>query len=155
MPSEPMTSEAIPQWCKDAATDLQLTYAISNKQRDEFAFIISRYAPAPSQVMEDGISLIAAERQRQIAKHGYTPQHDDEHNKGELLAAAAHLLADHSHNIDVQSCSWTDNEWIQELFHKHTGTIEGYAKAGALIAAEIDRLQRLTLAQPTPTGATT
>lgn len=93
---------------------------------------------------KDGVGLIAAERQRQIEKHGYTPEHDGEHYQGELLAAAAHLLSDGS-DIEVESTFWPDLDWIQELFNEHAGTIEGYVKAGALIAAEIDRLQRVAV----------
>ena len=36
-----------------------------------------------------GIERIAAERQRQQDVEGWTPEHDDEHNNCELLAAAS------------------------------------------------------------------
>ncbi|MFW6155839.1 MAG: hypothetical protein ACOC7J_00855 [Armatimonadota bacterium] len=36
-----------------------------------------------------GVSLIAAERERQIREEGWTPEHDDEHDAGELADAAA------------------------------------------------------------------
>ena len=32
---------------------------------------------------------IAAERREQLGKHGWTPEHDDEHEHGELAMAAA------------------------------------------------------------------
>lgn len=42
---------------------------------------------------QDGISIIAAERKRQIEVKGYTPEHDDAHDLGELgLAAALYAL---------------------------------------------------------------
>lgn len=36
-----------------------------------------------------GIELITAERLRQVAVEGWTPEHDDEHKRGELANAAA------------------------------------------------------------------
>jgi hypothetical protein len=35
-----------------------------------------------------GLSLIAAERQRQIEAEGWTSEHDDEHVNGEIALAA-------------------------------------------------------------------
>lgn len=37
----------------------------------------------------NGAELIAAERQRQIEREGWTPSHDDQHIHGELAAVAA------------------------------------------------------------------
>ena len=39
--------------------------------------------------MTSGIEAIAAERQRQIEAEGWTPGHDDTHDRGELARAAA------------------------------------------------------------------
>ena len=39
--------------------------------------------------MKTGIELIAEERHRQIEKEGWTPEHDDQHNAGDLVHAAA------------------------------------------------------------------
>ena len=36
----------------------------------------------------NGVQLIAAERTRQVADEGWTPEHDDIHDIGELLSAA-------------------------------------------------------------------
>ena len=35
-----------------------------------------------------GVDVIARERQRQIEREGWTPEHDDEHTRGELVGAA-------------------------------------------------------------------
>lgn len=81
------------------------------------------------------IDLIAAERQRQLDAEGWTPEHDDEHQGGELATAAAcYLLPDVCD--DWWPWAWnywkpTPNDRMREL-----------VKAGALIAAEIDRLRR-------------
>ncbi len=80
-----------------------------------------------------GTQLIAAERQRQMDKEGWTPEHDDQHRKSELLyAAEAYMFGD--------SDNWP---WDEESY-KPKNTIDDLIRAGALIAAEIDRLQRKT-----------
>ena len=44
--------------------------------------------------MKTGIELISAERERQITQEGWTPEHDDRHDIGELCSAAnAYLFA--------------------------------------------------------------
>ena len=92
--------------------------------------------------MKTGIELIAEERQRQIEVEGWTPEHDDKHTCGELTDAAicyastgywrrrAPLLW--PKNWEVKWWKPTPNDRIREL-----------QKAGALIAAEIDRLNRI------------
>ena len=103
--------------------------------------------------MKTGIELIAAERQRQVEQEGWTAEHDDEHTDGALIAAAAHLIEAHCDDFEgrtadvwVQSSNWPETPWIRELYEKHGGT-RALEIAGALIAAEIDRLQR---AAPNP-----
>lgn len=39
--------------------------------------------------MENFLELVKAERQKQINKYGYTPEHDDEHTDGSIADAAA------------------------------------------------------------------
>lgn len=39
--------------------------------------------------MSDFLNLVKAERQKQINKHGYTPEHDDEHTDGSIADAGA------------------------------------------------------------------
>ena len=87
-----------------------------------------------------GIELIAKERQEQIEKHGRTVEHDDLYNyNGQLAWAAAHLLAkDFSEQLD-DCCP---DGWSQEIWDKMMGKskVERLAIAGALIAAELDRI---------------
>lgn len=94
-----------------------------------------------------GAERIAAERQRQVDAEGWTPEHDDEHVAGELAIAAscyaaeAHYGRTHSHMnvapIGARGWPWDPMWW------KPTGDpVRDLVKAGALIAAEIDRLQR-------------
>lgn len=101
-----------------------------------------------------GVALIATERRRQVVEEGWDAEHDDDHADGSLaLAAAAYAVPEsrrvmeiHKHGMSLKlhlvtlfwprgwSARWwkpTPNERIREL-----------VKAGALIAAEIDRLLR-------------
>lgn len=107
-----------------------------------------------------GIELIAAERQRQIEKLGYDAEHDEQESAFQLSGAAAMFIAeainkefkDHTHYDDRGNCArfqlreidtgkwkeewpWDDRNGLQKADIKTC-----LIKAGALIAAEIDRL---------------
>lgn len=97
--------------------------------------------------MKTGIDLIAEERQRQVEVEGWTKEHDAEHKNGEL-AKAAICYADpnvyyHQENrlfrFRIPNKFWP-KQWDIYWF-KPTDRIRDLVKAGALIAAEIDRLQ--------------
>lgn len=98
--------------------------------------------------METGIELIARERERQIFKEGWSAKHDDGHGDGALARAGAvyatpEKLRQHKMIGDytVQDHLWPfDEEWFKPTPEDR---IRELVKAGALIAAEIDRLQRL------------
>jgi hypothetical protein len=85
----------------------------------------------------NGAERIAAERRRQIEAEGWTPEHDDQHSDGVLALAAGQLV---KNAVDA----WFKNTWVGEMALKHRGDrIRQLEIAGALIAAEIDRLLRL------------
>lgn len=99
--------------------------------------------------MKTGIELIAEERQRQIEVEGWTAEHDAKHKDGELANAAAY------YSMTDDAINFIDSEWGNDM-HLHiwpfdlkwlkrtsNDRIRELQKAGALIAAEIDRLQRL------------
>jgi hypothetical protein len=103
----------------------------------------------------DGVSLIQAERRRQLFEEGWDASHDDAHQRCELARAAecychaaqTATLRDDAANYHKSvngvprglSGLWPwDNEW----WKPSNDPIRNLAKAGALIAAEIDRLQR-------------
>ena len=98
-------------------------------------------APLPKRT---GAQLIADERARQVSAEGWTADHDDEHGNRELLKAAI-CYARHAgrgalHNIirsEPSDWPWESNWWKPSF-----DPIRNLVKAGALIAAEIDRLQR-------------
>lgn len=95
-----------------------------------------------------GVDLIACERMRQIGNEGWTPSHDDEHDDGEMAnAAACYAIVDHQRSLMLNSNNQTIISRIWPFAIKWwkptpDDRIRELAKAGALIAAEIDRLKR-------------
>jgi hypothetical protein len=93
--------------------------------------------------MKTGIELIAEERTRQIAVKGWTLEHDDEHTDGALRVVAATCAVD---GTDAEVVDPLDRTWGIVERHGYQGDVPEpihlLAIAGALIAAEIDRLQR-------------
>lgn len=110
--------------------------------------------------MKTGIELISAERERQISKEKFTANHDDAHDARELANASRAYLKHYCHRAWVWTNElgmpgivdgvasyreekppgewpWNDEDW------KPKSPIDDLIKAGALIAAELDRLQRL------------
>jgi hypothetical protein len=88
----------------------------------------------------NGAELIAAERKRQIEVEGWTPEHDDSFKDGVLSdAGAAYALASRLHDEQLALEIWPfDLEWWKPT----DDPVRQLVKAGALIAAEIDKLQR-------------
>lgn len=97
--------------------------------------------------MKTGIEIIAEERQRQIEEEGWSMEHDDRHTTGHLaMAAAAYASAEFYRQATSKGYDNTPHIWpFGPYWWKPTPNdrIRELAKAGALIAAEIDRLKRL------------
>lgn len=99
----------------------------------------------------NAIDLITTERQRQIEDENYSQEHDDEHINGELAQAASCYAWPAPRPIVVKKAwPWALEDWKPELFgvgadddEKRAARIRVLIKAGALLAAEIDRLLRL------------
>lgn len=86
---------------------------------------------------------VVAERHRQIESEGWTPEHDDAHDCCEMAAAAAcyAVAANRSHldNLKVFGVPlwpWATYWWKPSTYRRNL------VKAGALILAEIERLDR-------------
>jgi len=95
-----------------------------------------------------GIELIAQERAEQIEKHGWNSEHDSQHRHGELAIQAAVLAALHTdaYVVDPDNQFGSgDDPWRLEEKLQHD-QIHCLKVAGALIAAEIDRLQAINKA---------
>lgn len=100
--------------------------------------------------MKTGVELIAEERLRQITQEGWTPAHDDHHASGELNDAAigyAHAAALQARGETFEtlhvavSAGMIRWPWEDVWWKPAADPIRNLVKAGALIAAEIDRLQ--------------
>lgn len=97
-----------------------------------------------------GVQLIAEERQRQIEVKGYTHQHDvDSHVNGRLVLMAAVYAIPPS----MRAYHYGDKQ-LPKIWPIGYGSykpcndrIRELQKAGALIAAEIDRLQRMEISE--------
>jgi len=81
---------------------------------------------------------VLAERKRQISVEGWTPEHDDEHSNGEIArAAAAYAYPELTAIESVCVWPWGPDWW------KPKDERRNLVRAGALILAEIERLDRL------------
>lgn len=92
------------------------------------------------------IELIAAERNRQISVEGFTPDHDDQHVDNQLAnAAACYALDAHLSQKEIWGTELVDLmwPWAEEWWKPEESRIRNLVKAGALLVAEIERLQRL------------
>lgn len=92
-----------------------------------------------------GAERIAAERQRQVEQECWSPEHDAEHLAGELALAAGCYALGHGecHDPEEPPHPWPwDASWWKPGDGSTEGRIRELEKAGALIAAEIDRLLR-------------
>jgi hypothetical protein len=110
-------------------------------------------APLPASA---ALQLIAAERDRQVSREDYSAKHDDSHADGEIACAAACYALPESHrrysrrhhelseNGGRDLVWWTPTHWPDgwEFKASPKDRVRELVKAGALIAAEIDRLLR-------------
>ncbi len=90
---------------------------------------------------------VMAERRRQTEVEGWTQDHDDAHDEGELARAAAayarHAGSDED-SRQVNSGYAPEDLWPWTGFWKPSSRRRDLVKAGALILAEIERLDRLS-----------
>lgn len=124
---------------------------LTNEQKDALTAILrdENYRPM-LEVGDDFITAAArdvlAERHRQIEAEGWTPSHDDAHEGREMaMAAGYYVLRDALRDQEL-----TD-EIAEALLIAHNWRIkppknyrDSLIKAGALILAEIERLDRAT-----------
>lgn len=100
---------------------------------------VSRAARAPADsVLEDAARAVLAERQRQISAEGWTPEHDDEYQSGELSQAAACYASQAFGQYSI-SAFWP---WAAKWWKPSQDPRRNLEKAGALILAEMERIDR-------------
>lgn len=102
---------------------------------------------------------VLAERIRQVEAEGWTSEHDDQHSRGEMASAAG---------VYALAAGSTDYRWVlrgsppndylaaalelwpwDRSWFKPKDRRRDLVKAGALILAEIERLDRLSEKEPT------
>jgi hypothetical protein len=88
----------------------------------------------PARVIAD----VIAERRRQIEVEGWTPEHDDTHERGEIAEAASAWAS-----TGQKPVVWS---WAADKAGKPRR--RQLVIAGALILAEIERLDRAALESP-------
>lgn len=91
-----------------------------------------------------GLKAIIEERHRQITSEGWTPEHDDQHQDGELAMAAAWYIDPTLKQVEVfEDCiEFNDPFPFDEEWKKPKSRWSNLKRAGALIAAEMDLLAR-------------
>lgn len=124
-------ADSIPSHWLDAMRDLALT------------------APPDAEALTHAARDVLAERQRQISVEGWTPEHDDEHEFGQM-AYAASSYARHA-GFSMETGKWMvarprEWPWSQKWWKPSEDPRRNLIKAGALILAEIERLDRAALA---------
>lgn len=94
----------------------------------------------------NGVDLIAVERIRQMIGEHYSAVDDDKHEKCQMATAALAYIWE---TIDMQNGERDDENlplsawpWNVALWKPSPDPVRNLVKAGALIAAEIDRLLR-------------
>lgn len=96
------------------------------------------------------IADVLAERRRQVEMEGWTAEHDDEHDMGELaLASASYAIngAEWEHGTSTSAMRlmppdvwpWDDSWW------KPQSQRRDLVRAAALLIAEIERIDRAAL----------
>lgn len=96
-----------------------------------------------------GVERIARERRRQIEEEGFTAEHDDRHTAGDLAVFAAALavygtdarIEDPLERVGYRIDGRETDDWGLCAGHRQD-RLRQLEIAGALIAAEIDRVER-------------
>lgn len=97
-----------------------------------------------------GVELIAEERIRQIEEEGWTIDHDIQHTHGEIASAAAcYAMTENDRKRLAQVTIREEDDTVkhypviwpwEEQWWKPADRKKDLIRAGALIAAELDRL---------------
>ena len=125
---------------------------VRQKYRDDMGEIVAFLAAQRVPAVGDGrgVELIATERRRQMEAEGWPPEHDDTHTHGELRRAAIAYATYPGSGTEgawghAQGEPYSPSPWPFELeaWKPSTSVVADLVKAGALIAAEIDRLYRV------------
>ncbi len=88
--------------------------------------------------MTSGMDLIKAERERQIRQEGWTDRHDNGHPAGELEAAGEYYI---HQGVTPRPWPWKNPPKLKDRR-------SNYIRGGALLMAEVDRIDRIHIMRP-------
>jgi hypothetical protein len=125
-------------------------------KEDTLAGVVDDRLELEKPVAEDGAALIARERLRQIQKEGWTIEHDDTHRKGELLdAGLCYIYAAINVGHPAMLAPPREWPWDRQDWKPSDDRLKNIVRAGALFAAEADRILRARSAGPNTTAEST
>lgn len=112
-----------------------------------------RTAPAAGDAQTAAARDVLAERQRQISVEGWEPERDDTYRHGELASAAASyahcagLQGEGATTENAFKAPFVENwPWSEAWWKPSAEPRRNLVKAGALVLAEIERLDRAAIA---------
>ncbi|MCC0559671.1 hypothetical protein LJG53_14835 [Pseudomonas aeruginosa] len=113
--------------------------------------LLSILAAAPGKEVPQAWIDVQAERRRQVEAEGWTPEHDDKHETGALASAAGcYAMFSLAYPAGDPSHFWP---WDKSWWKPSPDGRRNMVKAGALILAEIERLDRAAASQGGPSDA--
>lgn len=136
-----MVEEGCRAWRANAGMPLSTQIAVAYGRM----LIVAPQAPVADQPAEPSPAArdVLAERARQINAEGWTTEHDDEHDLGQLARAGAAYAAQSLCAEDAELKCGPPSWWPWERAWWKPNSRRGMlVKAGALILAEIERLDR-------------
>jgi hypothetical protein len=141
--SKKLTASEIADWLEDASRTFRALHGDAAGVYREAVQKIRENLIGDSDGSQSslGVDLIAAERERQIAVEGFSSNRDDNYTNEELASAASfYAMPQPKRHLDLMRWLWPWHfTWWKP---SPDNRIRELAKAGALIAAEIDRLKR-------------
>jgi len=125
-----------------------LTQAFGTRHQaiDDLAALILR-ANAKARILTAAAPDVLAERHRQISAEGWTPEHDDEHDDGDMAIAAAWYAVGSLIRSSLDDKGLGFWPW-SEFWFKPTDRRRDLVKASALLLAEIERIDRAAMSAP-------
>lgn len=135
-------AEWVDKLCKSGGSSWSLSVPVNFEKDPDILLseLIKRYSN-----MSAGVRCIATERRRQVEVEGYLPCSDDNYVCGELSdAAVCYATRQYYRDFRKNPAFFMMWPWHPDFFKPTPDDrIKELTKAGALITAEIDRLQRI------------
>lgn len=152
-PPVELVDAAVKAWF-DASPRAALIRDQQEHFRERMRAVLSAIGWTAGDMLTTAAFDVLAERKRQITAEGWTPDHDDQHDTGELASAAASYAQCAGLQREGAVCEnafkapYVENwPWSEYWWKPSTEPRRNLVKAGALILAEIERLDRAAIAQ--------